>query len=116
MLTFDEMPQDNKDLSKVDVEFPHVSLDEVSGPEDIEPHLLDYLEREDYKPDGDLHFLRTALVEKKVYWIWKFECEGEKAYATATQDEDGNTSVGCDLDDYNLSPEQYILGDYHDCF
>ncbi|MCP4270305.1 MAG: hypothetical protein GY777_32815 [Candidatus Brocadiaceae bacterium] len=61
------------------MEFPHVSLDEVSGPKDIEPHLLDYLEREDYKPGVDLHFLRTALVEKKVYWIWEFKCEGEKA-------------------------------------
>ena len=116
MLTFEEMPEDNNDLSKVDVEFPHVSFDEVSKPENIEPHLLDYLKRENYKPDGELHFLRTALVEQTVYWIWGFECDGEKAYATATQDQNDDTSVGCDLNDYNLSPEQYILGDYHNCF
>lgn len=116
MLSYEEMPEDNEELAKIEVDFPHVSFKEVSEPKVIEPHLLDYLKREGYKPDGELQFLRTAQVEDIVYWIWVFTSQGEKTYATATQDEEGNTSVGCDTDYYSLTPEQYILGDFHDCF
>lgn len=116
MLTYEEMPEDNKELSKIAIDFPHVTFDEVSAPEVIEPHLLDYLKREGYSPDGELKFLRTAKVEDTVYWIWNFISDGEKTYATATQDKNGDTSLGCDTDCYGLTPEQYILGDYHECF
>lgn len=116
MLTYEQMPEDNSDLSKISIDFPHVSFDDVSEPKEIEPYLLDYLKIEGYSPDGDLTFLRTALVEETVYWIWEFISQGEKTYATATQDTNGDTSLGCDTDLYNLTPEQYILGDYHECF
>ena len=116
MLSYEQMPGNNAALAKIPVDFPHVPLDEVADPKEIEPYLLDYLKVEDYGPDsGDLKFLRTALVGKTVYWIWEFVTGGQKAYATATQDENGDTSVGCDTNDYNLTPEQYILADYHKC-
>ena len=115
MLTYDEMPEDNADLAKITVEFPHVPLSEVSDPKEIESYLLDYLDREGYKPHGPLQFLRTALVEDTVYWIWAFVTDSENAYAVATQDADGRTSVGCDTNDFGLTPEQYVLADYHKC-
>ena len=110
------MPENNKDLSKIEIDFPHASFDEVSEPKEIEPYVLDYLEREDYLPDGKLKFLRTAKVDDTVYWIWGFTSESEKTYVTATQDKNGDTCLGCDTDYYGLTPEQYILGDYHNCF
>lgn len=116
MLTYEQMPEDRKDLSKIKTDFPHVSFDEVSEPKEIEPYLLDYLQRKNYHPDGELKFLRTAQVKGTVYWIWEFTSKSEKAYATATQDKYGDTSLGCDTDYYGLTPEQYILGDYHDYF
>ena len=116
MLSYDEMPEDNAELAKIKIDFPHVSFDEVSEPKEIEPYLLDYLKVEGYPPDEKVKFIRTAQVEDTVYWIWEFFSDEEKTYATATQDDDENTSLGCDTDYYGLTPEQYILGDYHKCF
>jgi hypothetical protein len=115
MLTYDEMPDDNADLAKVNVGFPHASSTEVADSNEIEPYLMDYLEQEGYKPDVALQFLRTALVAETVYWIWAFATDGEAAYAIATQDKDGQTSLGCDTNYYGLTPEQYVLADYHNC-
>lgn len=113
--TYEEMPDDNAELANLDIDFPKVSFNKVSEPEEIEPHLLDYLDREGYKPDDGLQFIRTAQVFEQTYWIWSFVTDGEEAYATATQDEEGDTGLGCDTNDYKLSPEQYILADYHNC-
>lgn len=73
-------------------------------------------------PDGeslaaeDLTFLRTALVDQTRYWIWSFdEPDGDRAYATVSAGPEG-VSVGYETDYYGLTPEQFILGDYHDVF
>lgn len=116
MLSYDEMPEDNAELANIEIDFPHVPFSEVSEPNEIEPYLVDYLKVEGFPPDGKVQFIRTALVEDTVYWIWVLSSGGEKVYATATQDRDGNTGLGCDTDYYGLTPEQYILGDYHECF
>ena len=116
MLSNDEIPENNAELAKIKIEFPHVPFSEISEPNEIEPYLLDYLEVEGFPPDGEVKFIRTALVEETVYWIWEFYSDGEKIYATATQDKYGNTGLGCDADYYGLTPEQYILGDYYECF
>ena len=116
MISYDEMPENNEDLKKINIDFPHVSLTEISKPDEIEPQLLEYLELEGYIPDGELTFLRTAKVESTIYWVWEFISDGEKIYATASEDKNGNASIGCDEDYYGLTPEQFILGDYHDCF
>lgn len=116
MLTYEEMPENNEDLAKIEIDFPHVPLQKIADPKEIEPYLLDYLEREDFAPDGALKFLRTAQVEEVVCWIWEFYSQGEKSYATASQDKNGDTGLGCGTDYYKLTPEQYILADYHQCF
>ena len=114
--TQEQLPERNEDLAKVDIEFPFAE-DDVSDPEEILPHLLDYLVLEDFSPEeGSLTFLRTAVVESTLYWIWAFTSDGEKCYATATQSNDGGTDLGCEVDYYGLTPEQFILGDYRDCF
>ena len=112
-----DLPEDNAKLAKVEVSFPTIPLSQVSPPSDIEPHLRDYLSVEGFALEkGTLQFLRIALVHDTVYWIWQFLSDGEKCYATATQDADDETCLGCGVDYHGLSPEQYILGDYYDCF
>lgn len=116
MLTYEQMPEDNEELAKIEIEFEHVPLDMVYKPEEIEPHMLEYLEIEGFVLDNKLKFLRTAKVEDCIYWIWEFTSDSEKTYATAQRDKDGEITIGFETDYYGLTPEQYILGDYHACF
>ena len=115
MLSLEEMPDNNEDLAKIDVDFPPIPDADTVDPDSFSPQLLDYLELEEFTPDGELTFLRTALVETTSYWIWEFTSDGEKAYVTFAKDDHGSC-VGCETDYYSLTPEQYMLGDYHNCF
>lgn len=121
MLSYDEMPEDNQQLADLAVSFPHLDPDdEASCPVSLED-LLGYLNVECADPGTatakQLSFLRTAQVEQQRYWIWEFrEQDGTKCYATVAQSQAGDTCIGYDEDYYGLSPEQFILGDYHNVF
>jgi hypothetical protein len=116
------MPDDNADLSTVTVTFPRLPDDSAAGCPVPVSDLLEYLAME--VPDGDslsaeqLTFLRTADVEGTQYWIWRFrEPDGDNAYATVSVAPGGSrTTIGYDADYYGLTPEQFILGDYHQVF
>jgi hypothetical protein len=114
MLTRDEMPEDNADLAAITVEFPSLPSEKVASPDAIEPDLLDYLNREGFAPDSGLRFLRNALMEKTLYLIWAFETEGQPAFATASV-RNREWCLSCDINHWNLTPEQYILADFHGC-
>ena len=66
----------------------------------------------------DLKFVRSALVAKRRYWVWRFTEPdgGMRAYATVSLDPDGTTTLGYGSDDYHLTAEQYILGDFLQVF
>ena len=122
MLSAGDMPDDNADLATVDVSFPRLPDDSASScPVPIQ-NLLEYLA--DEVPGGeqlnasDLTFLRTADVEGTGYWIWRFKEPdgGDAAYATVSVDDTGASTLGYEADYYGLSPEQFILGDYHEVF
>ncbi len=122
MLTRTQMPEDNAELAKVQVSFARLDPDSAAAcPVPLED-LLAYLDLE--VPDGDqltaadLQFVRTARVAERDYWLWRFTQpgpDGEEAYATACLD-DGEVSLGYETDYYGLTPEQYLLGEYHDVF
>ena len=121
MLSAEEMPDDNADLAVVAVEFERLADDTAASRPVSRGELLDYLSVE--VPDGEalegssLKFLRTAEVGGTQYWIWSFEePEGAKAYATVSVTPEGSATLGYDADYYGLSPEQFILGDYHQVF
>ena len=116
MLSYEEMPEDNAELAKIKIDFPHAPTNEASSSKELEPELLEYLDVEGFPSAGSLTFLRTALVEDTVYWIWALYSDEEKIFATAARDKEGNVTLGCETDYYGLSPEQYILGDYYNCF
>ena len=111
------VPDDNSTLADLDVRLTAVPIEEVANPAEIEPHLLDYLRREGFPPDKNtLSFIKAARIEDVTYWIWRFVSDGDACYATAAQKPDGSTGVGCDTDHWQLTPDQYIFGDYHECF
>ena len=120
MISAEEMPDDNAELAGVAVDFPRlredsptgcpVSLDDVS-------YLADEVPGGASLTRGELTFLRTAQVEASKYWIWRFrEPEGgDEAYVTVAT-ADGAETIGYETNYYGLSPEQFILGDYHGVF
>jgi hypothetical protein len=121
MLQADEMPDNNAELASVQIEFPRLDMDTADGCPTEMKDVMDYLAIE--VPGGhslvasDLTFLRTAQVEDTRYWIWRFtEPDGNLAYATCSVGPDGAQTVGYDDDYYGLTPEQFILGDYHQVF
>lgn len=61
---------------------------------------------------------RDSNLEETQYWIWRFEEPdgGDAAYATVSVDESGSETIGYETDYYGLSPEQFILGDFHGVF
>jgi hypothetical protein len=107
------MPDDNAQLASIPVEWPH-GPEGVTSPDAIAPHFRDYLEREGMLPDGELRFVRTALVERTLYWVWVFETGGEPAFAVAST-HNRQSSLGAGVNHWGLSPEQYLLAYHHNC-
>ncbi len=117
MITRDEMPENNKDIAKIEVDFPRLLNDAPNSCPVPMTEILHYLSVE--SPDGDaikaadLRFLRTAQVAEAEYWIWGFnESDGAKCYVTVWR-KGRETCVGYDEDYWGLTPEQYMLADYH---
>ncbi len=81
--------------------------------------LLDYLksEGEEQINKDDLTFICTAKVADEKYWVWEFsDSENKKCYVTVSQKPGGCTYISYDEDHCGLSPEQFILGMYHNVF
>lgn len=115
------MPEDNADLATVEVDFARLPGDSPASCPVPMNEVLEYLAME--VPDGaslqadGLEFVRTARVEDTDYWIWSFsEPDGQPAYVTVFVNADGTTTVGYEANEYELRPEQFILGDYHQVF
>jgi hypothetical protein len=121
MLTIDEMPEDNADLAKIKIDFPFLKDNsEKKCPIGMQ-EIQDYLRIEDADLDEVKHrkltFLRTAQVAEKSYWIWKYnESDGAECYVTVSLTKDGSTVTGMNENYDELSPEQFLLGDYYNVF
>ena len=121
VLNADQMPDDNAELAYVEIDFPRLANDTPASCPVPLTDLLRYLG--DEAPGGealaadDLSFLRTAQVEDTRYWIWRFNEPGgsDAAYATVSDGPKGAT-LGYGDDFYGLTPEQFMLGDYHQVF
>src|SRR5262249_24745249 len=115
MLSRDEMPDDNAKLAKIKVAFPHVPLKGIAAPTSFLKRISKYLEIESYEPDGELKFLRTDKVEKKLYYIWSFESRSDPCFVTVAIGPGREECIGCNENHWGLTPEQFILADYHEC-
>lgn len=121
MIPFDEMPEDNAELASISVEFPMLRSNTAESCPVPLSDVVEYLRRE--STDGDavqpeqLSFLRTAQVAEQRYWIWAFqEADGSPCYVTVSVSPEGSSCIGYEENYYNLTPEQFMLGDYHEVF
>ena len=121
MIPFDEMPEDNSELANLDVGFQELDVNTPASCPVSLAAVVEYLRTE--SPDGDalqesdLRFLRTALVSNHHYWIWSFEeSDGSSCFATVSASPNGDTCTGYEENYYNLTPEQFMLGDFHQVF
>lgn len=121
MIPYEKMPEDNADLARISVDFPRLTPDVPMTCPVTSQEILDYLALE--APDGEmltweeLTFIRTADVEGTAYWIWRFhEQDKREAYCIVSKSLGGRITIGYDENWYGLSPEQFILGHYHDVF
>ena len=107
-------------LSSLDISYPHLKDDSARSSPVPMSQILEYLTMEaddDTLRADDLHFIRTARVGPRDYWIWRFEeQDGSEAFVTVSRDPDGSTCVGYDTNDDDLTPEQFIYGTEHDYF
>ncbi len=120
--SLDELAEDNAALTKVQVEFPALRKASADGSPTSVLALLDYLANE--VPNGSQlsesnHLRRPNEGEADAeYWLWRFRepgPEGQDAFVTVSR-RGGQVCVGYEADYYGLTPEQYILGDYHQVF
>lgn len=110
-------PPDPDELPNLNVEFPRLSNDSASSSAVPMSEVLEYLEGEaapETPSEADLQFLRTARVEDADYWIWRFkESDGAECYVTVSREADGGTTIGYEENYDGLTPEQFMLGEYH---
>ena len=110
-------------MRNVTVSLPRLSPD---SPATCPVPMKDILEYLGYEAPGGEHsgssevielrpdFVRTALVEKTKYWIWKFtDADGRESYVTVAVDAHGEEVIGYD-ESFGFTPEQFILADYYD--
>jgi hypothetical protein len=121
VIPLDQMPEDNDDLAKISVEFPHLDPNTPSNCPVSMDDIQRYLKLEDADGESvetrELHFIRTALVERAEYWIWDYrESDGAHCYVTVSRSPEGRACLGMDGNWHGLTPEQFILGDYHQVF
>jgi hypothetical protein len=113
------MPDNNADLALVEVESPRLADESAASCPVPLDDLLRYLA--DEVPGGEaltadaLLFVRTAQVADTRYGLWRFNepDSGDPAYATVSLLSISQCAVGYGDNYYGLTPEQYILGDYH---
>lgn len=120
VLSAEEVPEDNAELASVDVDFARLPDDSAASCPVPISEVLRYLADEvpAALSEADLTFRRTAVVEGTRYWVWSFTEPdgGSAAYVTVSMSPAGATTLGYEDDYYGLSPEQYVLGDYHNVF
>ena len=121
MIPFEEMPADNAQLASISIEFPLLQPNTAESCPVPVSDVVEYLRLE--SPDGDsigagqLSFLRTAQVAERRYWIWAFqEADGSPCYVTVAVSPDGSSCIGYEENYHALTPEQFMLGDYHQVF
>jgi hypothetical protein len=122
VLTASEMPDDNADLAQVRVEFERLAPDSPAacpvGVDELLAYLTDEVPHGESLSADDLAFVRTARVEESEYWLWRFRepgVSGDDAYASVSRSGQAVT-LGYEANYYALTPEQFILGDYHQVF
>jgi len=113
---YEEMPDDNEDIAKFDIVFPNLQKDQSKRYKEFVDNLVDYLHDEgETVGAGDLKFIKAVQVKEQKYWIWEFHDkeDNDQCFAVVSEGPHGSLWINYDMNWHNLSPDQFILGDYH---
>lgn len=118
MLSYDDLPEDNADLRHVSVQFPFLDQNSADACSSLLGDLQEYLSMEapeiPEKNRRSLDFMRTAKVLEKSYWVWRgYDGDGLECFVAIEKDDDGSISMTYFANDYGLSVEQFLVGEYH---
>ena len=115
-IEFDAMPTSTLALAELDITLPRLDeLTEADSPVTT-ADLLNYLIETLNETTGQLRFVQTAKIKTKCYWLWQYETDKKSYYATVCQRANGDVSIGFEQNYGNWTPDQYLIGDYHDFF
>src|SRR5688572_16624866 len=82
--------------------------------EELHAFLAAYAEGAREITPSDLTFVRTAQIEDKKYWLWRFETiGGGVTYATVLQEPDGSAWMAHHSGWQPRTSEEVLLDDYH---
>lgn len=124
MFDITKVSEDPADWGEFDVPLPYLSPNtEESCPDSLD-EVMDYVRCEcadtDRATPDRLQFIRTAQVNDSKYWIWRYtEEDGSECFVTSSIDATGSGSLGLSdvfaspARDRPLTPEQFLIADYH---
>ena len=116
----EEEPDPYDDLKRMSLALPRLDEDSPRSCPEAMKAILKYVRMEsgdDTLRASNLQFIRTTRMKDTDYWVWRFEeQDGTEAYVTVSRRPDGSTCVGYNTNDFSLTPEQFVYGDYHEVF
>jgi hypothetical protein len=124
MIDKDQLPEDPADWGDLEVSLPRLDPDSAESCPASLASILEYVDIESADAGdvdaGRLQFVRTAEVGDQQCWIWSYiDSDGELSYVTYWVASDGERTLGMsdaapEVGGPALSPEQYMLAEYHD--
>ncbi len=114
MIDLADMPDDIRDLVRLELELPRLDPDNES---EAPVALADAAGRLNLAlPSSDWTFCRTARVEDRDYWVWRGPIAGRVHYLAVWQKDNGDLCCVAQACAADWTPEQFIAGEYHNYF
>jgi len=121
MIPHGDLPDDIEAVGRLEVCFDHLAQDAPESCPVPLRRILRYIELElptDDLPASALHFVRTAQVQDKEYWVWRLDDEylDDEHYVTVSREPGGATCISYRDNCFNLNLDQFLLADYCNLF
>jgi hypothetical protein len=119
-IEYEQMPEDTRGLASLDIALPRSEPDnEASAPVSRADVLRELRLQEPATfalSEDDLNFVRTAVIQAKRYWLWQFAANGKTYFVSVCLRSNGDVCFSYEENYANWTPDQYLIGDYHDFF
>ena len=118
----DQLPKSWKGLKNLSFDLPLLTPNDPSGCPRSRKEILAYLDVEagggsesgsEAGTQFDLHFVRTALVNDRKYWLWRFKAAADLDCYVAVQETPTRDSILGFDEAFGLTPEQWLVLDYY---
>lgn len=119
MLSADDVPREPARLARTFVQLPRLDPDTPAGcpvtVDEVAALVVEEVPEVGARTGADLDFVRTAALDDVRCWVWRLTDVGDgfDAYAAISEDADG-VRFGYAVDQWGLTPEQFVIGDHFD--